>query len=140
MNRTAGPLPSRRIEFAGRVLCDARPPGQLRLRGRLAAPDGRAVIVDVETRGPVAQWPRALDGATLEVEAAAAGGLTLRSAGREWTLPDARLFVHVDFGAESAAVIAPRPVRWRKRLFWSVLLAVLRTQAGRRWVSRRYGV
>jgi hypothetical protein len=129
-----------RLDFAGSVACDARALGQLRLRGRLAAPDGRAAVVDVELGGAAPQWPLALDGATLEFAAPPARGVVLRSAGREWSLPDARLFVHVDFGAESATAIAPRPVPWRKRLFWSVLLTVLRTESGRRWVSRRYGV
>lgn len=140
MDSPASSSAPRRIELEGPVACDSRAHGQLRLRGRLAAPDGRAVLVDVEVGTSAPQWPLALDGATLEFAAPPARGVRLRSAGREWSLPDAVLFLHVDFGAESAAAIAPRPVPWRKRLFWSVLLAVLRTEAGRRWVSRRYGV
>jgi hypothetical protein len=131
---------TRRIEFEGVVDCDARALGQLRLRGRLAAPGRQAAVVDIDTGATAPQWPLRLDGATLEVAAPPARGVLLRSGEQEWSLPDAVLFLHVDFGAESTAAIAPRPVPWRRRLFWSVLLAVLRTQAGRRWVSRRYGV
>ncbi len=140
MNSRARFLSAPRLALEGPVTCDARARGQLRLRGRLAAPDGRAAIVDIEFGGAAASWPLALDGATLEFAMPPVRGVVLRSAGQEWSLPDATLFVHVDFGAESAAAIAPRPVPWRKRLFWWALLAVLRTRLGRRWLSHRYGV
>jgi hypothetical protein len=132
-------LSAARIELEGSVACDALALGQLRLRGRLAAPDGRAAIVDIELGGTAPPWPLALDGATLEFAMPPARGVVLRSAGREWSLPDATLFMHIDFGAESATAIAPQPVPWRKRLFWRVLLALLRTRPGRRWLTRRYG-
>lgn len=53
--------------------------------------------------------------------------------------PPAHAFVHRDIGALAARLIPPRRVPLGKRLFWSTLLLVLRTEAGRRWVQRRYG-
>lgn len=55
------------------------------------------------------------------------------------TLGDGRQIVHRDVSGLAAALIPPRPVPLRKRLFWSTLLRVLRTERGRRWVQRRYG-
>jgi hypothetical protein len=65
---------------------------------------------------------------------------TLASAPRiVTTAPDGRQFVHYDLSALGARLIPPRRVPLGKRLFWSVLLLVLRTERGRRWVQRRYG-
>lgn len=64
----------------------------------------------------------------------------LEAAGKRWLLPTVRVFVHRDIGGPALAAIPPRRVPWGKRLFWSTLLALLRTETGRRWVRRRYGV
>lgn len=55
------------------------------------------------------------------------------------TLRDGRRFVHRDVSALAASLIPPRRVPFGKRLFWSLLLLVLRSGPGRRWVQRRYG-
>jgi hypothetical protein len=64
----------------------------------------------------------------------------LESGDDRWLLPAVRVFVHRDVGGEALAAIPPRKVPLGKRLFWSTLLTLLRTDAGRRWVRRRYGV
>ena len=42
---------------------------------------------------------------------------------------------HEDVGAAIRAVIPPRPVPWRKRVLWRVMLWILRSAAGRRWLA-----
>jgi hypothetical protein len=46
--------------------------------------------------------------------------------------------VHEDVRAVIEAVIPPRRVPWRKRLFWAVVLRVLRSPRGRAWLATRY--
>ncbi len=46
--------------------------------------------------------------------------------------------VHEDVRAVIEAVIPPRPVPWRKRLFWAVVLRILRSPRGRAWLATRY--
>lgn len=45
--------------------------------------------------------------------------------------------VHEDVGAAVAAVIPPRRVPWRKRLFWAAVLLLLRSPRGRRLLAAR---
>jgi hypothetical protein len=45
--------------------------------------------------------------------------------------------VHEDVGAAVAAVIPPRPVPWHKRLFWAVVLRLLRSPRGAAWLAAR---
>ncbi len=46
--------------------------------------------------------------------------------------------VHEDVRAVIEAVIPPRHVPWRKRLFWAVVLRILRSPRGRAWLATRY--
>ncbi|NBX44355.1 MAG: hypothetical protein EBR00_04775 [Gammaproteobacteria bacterium] len=46
---------------------------------------------------------------------------------------------HEDVRERIAAVIPPRSVSWRQRIFWWVLLRVLHSRLGQRWVAKRYG-
>lgn len=46
--------------------------------------------------------------------------------------------VHEDVRAAVAAVIPPRRVPWRKRLFWAVVLRLLAGPRGRAWLATRY--
>jgi hypothetical protein len=103
------------------------------------------LIVDLVAEGAgsdelAALATHALHDAVLSQPAQHAEPWLLEVAGRRWQLPRVRVFVHRDVGAAALAAIPPRRVPWRKRWFWSTLLAVLRTDAGRRWVRRRYGV
>jgi hypothetical protein len=83
-----------------------------RLRGRDAG--GRLLQVDAFGRVPVAE--------------PAAGLLAA---------PD-RLFVHEDVVAAVEAVVPPRRVPWSRRLFWRVVLLLMRTRPTRDWLLRRY--
>ncbi|MFM7396408.1 MAG: hypothetical protein ACKO42_04755 [Gammaproteobacteria bacterium] len=47
--------------------------------------------------------------------------------------------VHEDVAAAVLAVIPPRRVPLGKRLFWRLILWVMKSSAGRNWISHRYG-
>jgi hypothetical protein len=47
---------------------------------------------------------------------------------------------HEDVGAAVYAVIPPRPVPLRKRLFWRLILTLLGSRRGRAWIAARYGI
>lgn len=51
--------------------------------------------------------------------------------------PD-RLFVHEDVVAAVEAVVPPRRVPWSRRLFWQLVLLLMRTRPTRDWLLRRY--
>jgi len=48
--------------------------------------------------------------------------------------------VHEDVGTAIYAVIPPRPVPLGKRLFWRLVLRLLRSPRGRAWLAARYRV
>lgn len=112
-----------------------------RLSGRA---HGKAVIVDLFAMGAAGEALQQLAAhgihdAVLARAPASPDAWSLIIAGRSTALPQLRVFVHEDFVAQAAAAIPPRRVRWSRRLFWSTLLALLRTRFGRQWVRRRYG-
>jgi hypothetical protein len=47
---------------------------------------------------------------------------------------------HEDVGAAVYAVIPPRPVPLRKRIFWRLILTLLGRRQGRAWIAARYGI
>jgi len=112
-----------------------------RLSGRA---QGKAVIVDLFAMGAAAQALQQLAAhgihdAVLARAPASPDAWSLTIAGRSTALPQLRVFVHRDVVAQASVAIPPRPVPWKKRLFWSILLLLLRTSPGRRWVQQRYG-
>jgi hypothetical protein len=123
------PTPSDTIRFPGILSCDGATSGQLRLRSA-------ELILDVYGGALPRGLPTALSGAELRREAGERWSLV--SGAQRWELGDARVFVHQDLSRQAAALIPPRRVPLGKRLFWSSLLTLLRTEAGRRWVQRRY--
>lgn len=117
------------IRFPGSLSCDGATSGQLRLRST-------DLIVDVQGLSRRPDIPAQLPGAVLCREAPDAWSLV--SGAQRWDLGSVRVFVHQDLSRQTAGLIPPRRVPLGKRLFWSALLTVLRTGAGRRWVQRRY--
>jgi hypothetical protein len=59
----------------------------------------------------------------------------ISSGDRSWTL-EAVAHVHRDVAGTFYKALPPRPVRWRKRLFWRVILALAAHPAGR-WLLQR---
>jgi hypothetical protein len=110
-----------------------------------ALPAGSTLIIDIvadaATSRELAEVATvALRDVVLQRDAGRAADWWLEAGGRRWRLPAASVFAHRDVGGMALAAIPPRRVPVGKRIFWSTLLAVLRTEAGRRWVRRRYGV
>ena len=129
MPSSVAPTHSDPIRFPGRLTCDAATVGQLRLRSA-------ELIVDVQSGAMPRDLPTEMPGAELRREAD--GRWSLVSGAQHWDLGDARVSVHHDLGDRATRLIPPRRVPLGKRLFWSALLTLLRTGAGRRWVQRRY--
>jgi len=123
------PTPSDTIRFPDRLSCDGAIPGQLRLRSA-------ELVVDMRGGALPRSLPAGLSGA--ELRRVAGERWSLVSGTQAWDLGEVRIFVHRDLGLLASALIPPRRVPLGKRLFWSTLLTVLRTEAGRRWVQRRY--
>lgn len=129
------------IAFTGAVQCQRMGAAGWRLSG---VAQGKAVIVDLFATGATAQSlqhfaAQDIRDAVLSRAPVSPDAWSLAIAGRSTALPQLRVFVHEDFVAQAAAAIPPRRVRWSRRLFWSTLLALLRTGFGRHWVRRRYG-
>jgi hypothetical protein len=138
MSETPNRRPVLRVQFAGPVQCDVRAVGRLRLRGRMDSCGSDIGIVDIDLTGGLYELPLTLHDAVLYREPESSDAWCLRAGERSWDLSGSRVHVHYDIGARVRELITPRAVPLAKRLFWSALLAVLRFEAGRRWVQRRY--
>ena len=126
------------VQFAGPVHCDARAAGRLRLRGAQDARGSDPVIVDIDLAGELHELPLTLHDAALQRDSESTDAWSLRAGERSWDLSGSHVHVHHDLGARTRVLITPRAVPLGKRAFWSALLLVLRFEAGRRWVQRRY--
>lgn len=138
MSDTTQHRPILRVQFAGPVHCDVRATGRLRLRGNLDARGSELAIVDIDLAGELHELPLTLHDAALHRESESGNAWRLRAGERSWDLSGSRVHVHYDLSAQARRLITPRAVPLGKRLFWSALLTVLRFEAGRRWVQRRY--
>jgi hypothetical protein len=138
MSDTTQRRPTLRVQFSGPVHCDVRAAGRLRLRGALDARGGEPAIVDIELAGELHELPLTLHDAALHRDSESSDVWILHAGERSWDLSGSRVHVHHDISAHARTLITPRAVPLGKRLFWSALLTVLRFEAGRRWVQRRY--
>lgn len=123
------PTPSDAIRFPGSLSCDGATSGQPRLRSA-------ELLVDLRGAAIPRDLPSQLSDAELRRETSDEWSLV--SGAQRWDLGNVRVFVHQDLSRQASRLIPPRRVPLGKRLFWSALLTVLRTEAGRRWVQRRY--
>ena len=130
--------PLLQVQFSGPVQCDVRTAGRLRLRGGSATGGTDIAIADIELAGELHELPLTLRDARLHRESDSSSAWCLQAGERRWDLSGSRVHLHHDISARASRVIAPRAVPMTKRLFWSTLLTVLRFEAGRRWVQRRY--
>jgi hypothetical protein len=64
------------------------------------------------------------------VEQLGGGQYRIVSAPREWLITASAAHLHREIAAEFYRAIPPRPVPWRKRLFWRVVLALAASRAG----------
>jgi hypothetical protein len=64
------------------------------------------------------------------VEQLGRGQYRIVSAAREWLISARAVHLHREIAAEFYRAIPPRPVPWRKRLFWRAVLALAASRAG----------
>lgn len=128
--------PSGVIRLRGRISCRRDGEGPLGLilaGGTVDSPDG-AVQLAFACRAP-ADMPATLDDVT--VEKLGERQYRISSGGRVWALP-AIAHVHREIAGAFYKALPPRPVPWRKRLFWRVMLLLAAHRPGR-WFLLRAG-
>ena len=134
MTAVAGDEP-RSIHFRGWISCrrDGEGPLGLILVGRTSQ-HRRDEAVQVAFSCPApADLPEALEDARLEF--LGANHYRLTSGGRSWALQGAA-HVHREIASAFYKALPPRPVPWKKRLFWRVMLALASNPLGRRLLLR----
>jgi hypothetical protein len=130
----AGPE-SRVIRFRGWISCrrDGEGPLGLVLAGRISL-DGQEENVKVAFSCPApADLPAELEDAELELLRDKRHRLT--SGDRSWAL-HGPVHVHREISSAFYKALPPRPVPWRKRLFWRVMLALAANPVTRRILLR----
>jgi hypothetical protein len=122
---------ARTLHFRGWISCrrDGEGPLGLILVGRTSQHRREeAVQVAFSCAAPV-DLPEALEDA--RVEFLGNNRYRLSSGDKSWTLEGA-VHVHREVAAAFYKAIPPRPVPWRKRLFWRVMLGLARNRLARR--------
>jgi hypothetical protein len=123
------------IRFHGWISCrrDGEGPLGLVLVGRTLA-DERDESVQVAFSSPAPDGlPEALEDP--RVESLGNNQYRLASGDQSWTLRGP-IHVHREIAAAFYKAVPPRPVPWRKRLFWRVMLALAAHPLGRRLLLR----
>ncbi|HEU4624989.1 MAG TPA: hypothetical protein VFS52_09520 [Steroidobacteraceae bacterium] len=122
------------VRFSGWISCrrDGEGPLGLILVGRSKDRPDEAVQVAFACPAPV-DLPEALEEAT--VERLGPRHYRLSSGDRSWTL-DGVAHIHREVASAFYKAVPPRPVPFRKRLFWRAVLGFAGTAAGR-WLLRR---
>jgi hypothetical protein len=122
------------VRFPGWISCrrDGEGPLGLILVGRTKDRPDEAVQMAFACPAPV-DLPEALEEAT--VERLGPRQYRLSSGDRSWTL-DGVAHVHREVASAFYKAVPPRPVPFRKRLFWRVMLGLANTAAGR-WLLLR---
>jgi hypothetical protein len=120
--------------FRGWISCrrDGEGPLGLILVGRTEDHPDEAVQMAFACPAPV-DMPEALEDVTVERLSAAEYRVT--SGDRSWTLPSPA-HLHREVSGPFYRALPPRPVPWRKRLFWRVLLGLASRPLGRRLLLR----
>lgn len=120
--------------FRGWISCrrDGEGPLGLILVGRTHDQPDEMVQMAFACAAPV-DMPEALEDVT--VERLGAAEYRVSSGDRSWTL-HAPVHVHREVASLFYKALPPRPVPWRKRLFWRVLLALASRPVGRRLLLR----
>lgn len=132
-----GPEP-RVFRFRGWISCrrDGEGPLGLVLAGRLAEDpyqqQDETVQIAFSCSAP-ADLPAELEDAKLELLGQHRHRLT--SGGRTWSL-HGPVHVHREISSAFYKALPPRPVPWRKRLFWRVMLAAAANPLTRRLLLR----
>jgi hypothetical protein len=117
--------------FSGVVTC-TRAAGvpELTLCGRSAGPAAAPTTLAFSAAASpeLPELPERLQDAV--IERVGSGQYRIRSAARAWLISASAAHLHHDVGVKFYTAIPPRAVPWRKRVFWSVVLALAATSAG----------
>jgi hypothetical protein len=121
-------MPEPLVAFRGRVTC-TRTAGVpvLTLSGTSAQPPGGEAALAFSASA-VPELPDTLQDAS--VEPLGGGRYRIVSAPREWLISASAAHLHREIAAQFYRAIPPRPVPWRKRLFWRVVLTLAASRAG----------
>ena len=121
-------MPEVLAAFRGPVSC-TRAAGvpTLTLRGNSARAPGAETALAFSAAAPP-DLPDTLHDAV--VERLGGGQFRIVSAAREWSFTASAAHLHREIGAEFYRAIPPRPVPWRKRLFWRAVLALAASRVG----------
>jgi hypothetical protein len=122
------------VHFRGWISCrrDGEGPLGLILVGRTQDQPDETVQMAFACPAPV-DLPEALEEPT--VERLGESEFRVSSGDRRWTL-HAPAHVHREIASVFYKALPPRPVPWRKRLFWRVLLGLASRPIGRRLLLR----
>lgn len=127
--RFSGPA-SLRQGLAGPLGCE--------LRGSTADAPGLPALLRFAPQAAVTLPDTLQDAELCATGAAASAGLLLRAANLPQPVALRDAMLHRDATALAEAVIPPRAVRWRTRLFWRLVFLLMSFPAGRRLLLRRY--
>jgi len=121
-------MPERLASFRGRVECHRQDsvPG-LTLTGATTTPCAAHTALAFNAAAP-ADLPATL--ADVEVEHLGGSEYRIAAAGRSWTLSAPAVHLHSEIAPQFYRAIPPRPVPWRKRMFFRVVLALAASRAG----------
>ena len=118
------------VRFRGGVSCRREEgPLGLTLIGRTTDRLDEMATLAFAARAPDG-LPEALEDAT--VEEVEAGRYRIWSGRREWVFPARSVHLHREVSAVFYRAIAPRPVPWKKRMFWNVVMAMAASRLGKR--------
>jgi hypothetical protein len=126
-----------RASFAGPVRCTPAPdPLGLTLTGQLQGTPPGPGLVAFHGAAP-ADIPATLT--DVRVEQLARSRYRIAAQAREWLIEAQALHVHRDVGEAFCRAIPPRPVPWRRRLFWRVVLWLAASHRGMALLRRLRG-
>jgi hypothetical protein len=127
-------VPDAWVRFAGPVRClRGTPPLGLTLSGQMCGDPAGPGTLTFSALAP-ADLPGTL--ADARIESLSGSRYRISAAGGEWLIEAASVHVHRDVGAAFYRAIPPRPLPWRKRIFWRVVLWLAATHRGMAFLRR----
>lgn len=115
------------VAFRGRVTCTRTAGVPVLTLSGTGAPSGAETALAFSASA-VPDLPDTLQDAT--VEQLGGGQYRIVSAKREWLISASAAHLHREIAEQFYRAIPPRPVPWRKRLFWRAVLTLAASRAG----------
>lgn len=123
-------MPAARVaEFSGAVRCRRTPQGPLglTLTGRTAGHPGEELELAFAGAAP-ADLPEQLE--DVVIERAGPGEYRIVSGARAWRVAARSVHLHREIAERFYRAIPPRPAPWKRRLLFSVMLGIARSEVG----------